>query len=350
MIILGFIQFIYLLYLGRIAFFAFRKNQVSHETQRSKSISILIPFKNEANRIVTLLNSLRPLASASGMEILFIDDHSSDQTTAEIASILPSAKVIINQGTGKKAAITTGINSALFNRIITLDADAKLPANYKDLLSSIPNQDLVVGPVYIQKTSGLLNALDRLEQMSIQVLTSGSLQLSSPLSASGAHLIYSKLSFEQLHGFEGNSHIASGDDVFMLEKFHQNKQSLSYWNSSAAIVKVQGAATFNQLIRQKKRWGNKVKHLHLAQPKLLGLLIVLSNLSLILGPFLFRVTWELLLIFGMKWIADLYVFWKGQTFFKDKNLAFWLPLLLVLFPFYNLFTVLVSQFGTAKKW
>ena len=350
MIVIACIQLIYLFYLGRIAFFAFRKNQVSNNTELPNKVSFVIPFKNEAERIEPLLNSLKPLSSLSYIELLFVDDHSTDQTAALIATNLPSAKVLFNQGSGKKAAITTAIYSAQFDRIITLDADAELPANYKALVTHIPNQDLVVGPVYIQKTSGLLNALDRLEQMSIQTLSSGSLQQNQPLSASGAHLIYSKDDFKQLDGFDGNNHLASGDDVFILEKFYQSRKSISYWNNVEATVNVQGAKTFNQLLQQKKRWGNKVKHLQLNQPKVLGILIVLSNFSLILSPFIFQETYELILIFGVKWLTDLYVFLKGQTFFQDKNLTYWLPLLLFIFPFYNLFTVLVSQFGSTENW
>jgi hypothetical protein len=38
----------------------------------------------------------------------------------------------------------------------------------------------------------------------------------------GANLAYKKTVFTELNGFQGNENIASGDDIFLFEKFYKN--------------------------------------------------------------------------------------------------------------------------------
>jgi glycosyltransferase involved in cell wall biosynthesis len=343
------VQFAYLLIMGRIALAAFNPPLKLKEHNSILGLSILIPFKNEAKRIRTLLTSLLPLEKSTSVEIIFIDDHSTDNGKEVILEYFPEATILNNRNHGKKSALLTGIEFCQFDQILTLDADGKIPDKYLEHLPSKPSTDMVIGPVAIIPKKGLLNALDRLEQLSIQTLVSGSNRLNKALSASGAHLFFSKKTFHEVGGYKNNEHIHSGDDVFLLQKFKESNFSISYWNEPRSVISVQGAATLREILKQKQRWGGKVKYLNSNYPKLVGGIIFISNLTFILS-FFYPGYLVLLTVITIKWLADCLIFWKAQKFFRDSALNKWLPILLIIFPFYNVLTVLYSQLVPAKRW
>ena len=55
--------------------------------------------------------------------------------------------------------------------------------------------------------------------MSLQGSTVGGFGIGHPFLCNGANLAYKKHHFIQLNGFKGNDTIASGDDIFLFEKF-----------------------------------------------------------------------------------------------------------------------------------
>lgn len=91
-------------------------------------LSIIIPARNEADRIVPLLRSLQNQHSQS-FEVLVVDDHSTDNTAA-IAKTY-GAKVIknptANQGSGKSVACWHGAKHTKGQWLLFLDADTYFP-------------------------------------------------------------------------------------------------------------------------------------------------------------------------------------------------------------------------------
>jgi len=80
-------------------------------------ISLLIPTKNEAGGIGALLEDVRPLVD----EILVIDGHSTDRT-AEICRA-KGARVLLDNGKGKGAAIREGLRHVTGDLVVIIDAD-----------------------------------------------------------------------------------------------------------------------------------------------------------------------------------------------------------------------------------
>ncbi|MCQ4086714.1 glycosyltransferase [Saccharibacillus sp. JS10] len=85
-------------------------------------VSIIIPARNEENRIVPLLKSLKK-QRFDGFEILVVDDDSSDGTVAVAQSY--GAKVLPNNGAGKSAACWYGAEQAQGSWLLFLDADTQ---------------------------------------------------------------------------------------------------------------------------------------------------------------------------------------------------------------------------------
>jgi hypothetical protein len=63
-----------------------------------------------------------------------------------------------------------------------------------------------------------LDHFQQLDLTSLQGATIGSFGLNKAFMCNGANFAYTKSLFEKLNGFDGNNKIASGDDVFLLQK------------------------------------------------------------------------------------------------------------------------------------
>jgi glycosyltransferase involved in cell wall biosynthesis len=105
--------------------------------------SVVIPAYNEAAAVGPLVSALR--AAGPWLEILVVDDGSTDETAARAAAA--GARVIrhpYNKGNG--AAIKTGIRQAAGDFVLIMDADGQhQPADAVRLVSHLGTFDLVIG-------------------------------------------------------------------------------------------------------------------------------------------------------------------------------------------------------------
>ena len=97
------------------------------------NLSIIIPVFNEENFLVKLFEDLKIYFNDYNIEVLFIDDGSTDRSTQIINNFktaqnfkfkLKSIRLDINSGKGK--AIQTGLKNAVGNYILLQDADLEL--------------------------------------------------------------------------------------------------------------------------------------------------------------------------------------------------------------------------------
>ena len=102
-------------------------------------LSVVIPVKDEAGNIAPLFEEIRAaLEGVIDYEVLFIDDGSKDDTTAEVlalAAAQPRLRLLRHdESYGQSAAIRTGITAASGVWIATLDGDGQNdPADIPDL-------------------------------------------------------------------------------------------------------------------------------------------------------------------------------------------------------------------------
>lgn len=96
------------------------------------NLSIVIPAKNEAGNILTLIDGI--CAALSGLEpfeIIVVDDGSTDGTDAVLRArmvTLPHLRVLHNvQSAGQSAAVHSGVLAAAAAIICTLDGDGQNP-------------------------------------------------------------------------------------------------------------------------------------------------------------------------------------------------------------------------------
>jgi hypothetical protein len=85
----------------------------------SLRVSVVIPALNEAANLAHVL----PRIPTWVYEVLLVDGHSTDGTVETALRLLPSIRIVPEQGKGKGAALRTGFAAARGDIIVMLDAD-----------------------------------------------------------------------------------------------------------------------------------------------------------------------------------------------------------------------------------
>ena len=225
MILFALLLFLYAALITQLAFGISKMNkQNTIESSSPKTtFSIVVPFRNEAENLPILLNSIEKLKYPTELfEVILVDDESEEKY--DLRSAIYDFKIIPNQrksNSPKKDAIETAIQIAKHNWIVTTDADCEVPENWLAIFDAKiqeTNAQMCVGSVGYKKDTGFLHDFQNNDFLSLQGVTAGSFEIEKPFMCNGANFAYEKDFFKQLNGFEGNNNLASGDDVFLLQK------------------------------------------------------------------------------------------------------------------------------------
>jgi glycosyltransferase involved in cell wall biosynthesis len=119
----------------------------------SPVVSIVIPAFNEAARVAAGIERLRPTLDEIGVdrvEVVFVDDGSTDQTAAvaaESLAFLPHVVAVsYPDNRGKGAALRMGALHATAPSVALMDADSAIsPRHLPDALRSLAHADFVAG-------------------------------------------------------------------------------------------------------------------------------------------------------------------------------------------------------------
>ncbi|NAS32216.1 glycosyltransferase [Flavobacteriaceae bacterium R38] len=328
--------------------------------------SIIVPFRNEAEHLPALLDAINTIDYPESMfEVLFIDDDSNDNSVTIIEHFINANTnlnlfILPNQrqsNSPKKDAITTAIDRTKNDWIITTDADCILPPKWLHLLDEriqSKQPELIAGPVTYLSEHKFLNQFQLLDLHSLQGITIGAFGWKRPFLCNGANLAYKKEAFYDANGFSENDTIASGDDIFLMEKIVKlYPEKVDYLKSQEAIVYTNSQPDWNSLIHQRIRWAAKASAYNNSIGKTTALIVLLINLYLVVSfigaitlliPFSFFV-----FLMGFKLIIDFPILYKTASFFKQKNqLKYYLQSSL-LYPFFS-FYVAIRSFFFGYKW
>ncbi|PYI87416.1 MAG: glycosyltransferase [Verrucomicrobia bacterium] len=110
-------------------------------------VSVIVPVYNEEESVPILQRELTAALQGIDHEIIFVDDGSSDQTAARIATD-PHVRVLrFEKNAGQSAAIWAGLNAGSGDILVLIDGDLQNdPADIPRLLTEISRgADLVCG-------------------------------------------------------------------------------------------------------------------------------------------------------------------------------------------------------------
>jgi len=368
MILISFIILVlyFLLMLAFIIGFDKVENFKSPTLSPKTKFSIIVPFRNEVDSLKSLLESISMMNYPSELfEIWFIDDDSNDNSVMIIENFIREnkklhIKVLANKhksDSPKKDAIYTAIVKANFEWMITTDADCIIPKNWLNIFDAYIQKHqskLIAAPVTYQTQRTLLEQFQLLDFLSLQASTIGSFGIHKPFLCNGANLCYEKKAFMKVNGFEGNENIASGDDVFLLQKMVKKyPDKVHFLKSKEAIVKTNPQKSLKDLLSQRIRWAAKTTAYKSNFAKFVGITVLLMNLMVVLTLItaMFNLLqWKLaFIIIIIKFILDYILLNKIYRFYNQKFLFQYYLIGGFLYPFFSLFVAIIS-FRTTYHW
>ncbi|WP_445720114.1 glycosyltransferase family 2 protein [Flavobacterium sp.] len=355
-LILGTVFLIYILFIGQLIYGYNRMKRFSRKEFTPKtSFSIVVPFRNEKVNLPNLLHSISLLNYPRELvEVILVDDDSNDRWKMEDGRWKFEIRKIKNErksNSPKKDAIETAIQVAKNDWIITTDADCLVQKDWLTTFDQYIQENevemVVSGVCYVPK-NGFLSAFQNLDFLSLQGATIGSFGIEKPFMCNGANFAYSKAFFKELNGFQGNETIASGDDVFLLQKaVLSTPKKVRFLLAKESIVATKPTETWNELFQQRVRWASKSTGYSSVYGKLLALIVFGGNLAWIMSFLLWLIgllDQNIFMLFvTLKFLIDFILIYKTANFFESR-LQYVLASSL-LYPFFSVSVAMYSLFG-----
>lgn len=327
------------------------------------NFTIIVPFRDEAENLPQLLNSFSKLNYPNDLfEVILVDDCSKERF--QISDFRPERQrtggafqILVLQNnrisnSPKKDAILTAIQFVTTDWIITTDADCVVHKNWLMTLDNyIQNHEvsMIAGAVTYDCKPSFLHHFQQLDLASLQGATIGSFGLRKGFMCNGANFAYKKSFFLELNGFEGNDGIASGDDVFLLQKaMAQFPEKVDYLKSKNNIVLTKPVNDWKSLFYQRVRWASKTSSYQSRFGIGLGLVVFGGNLSWVLGVGFWVLNWIpfliIALLFLLKFAVDTLLIYKTNRFLTKHKMRY-LILSSVFYPFFSTSVAIYSLFG-----
>jgi glycosyltransferase involved in cell wall biosynthesis len=315
--------------------------------------SIIVPFRNEAENLPILLDSFSKLNYPVDLfEVILVDDDS--ETVFNVQYSMFSVQIIKNirvSNSPKKDAISTAIQVVKNDWIITTDADCVVNKNWLSALDNyiqLHDVSMIAGAVTYDCKNSFLHHFQQLDLASLQGATIGSFGLKKGFMCNGANFAYTKSFFQKLDGFDGNDGIASGDDVFLLQKaIVRFPEKVHYLKSENNIVTTNPLDDWKSLFYQRVRWASKTSSYQSKFGIGLGLIVFGGNVGLLFVVYclLFEKGNFFLLCFLLlaKFSVDFVLINKTNGFLKNKTHFFLTSSL--LYPFFSVSVALYSLVG-----
>lgn len=333
-----------------------------------QGVTIIIVAHNEEKSIGQCLKGIiAQTYSPDFMDIIVVDDHSTDATLLEIYRIgHPKIRVFslkdypeyIQGKAFKKSGITLAVDKAKFENIIVTDADCDFPVDWlSSVLFSFQQQHVAfqTAPVLIHEGKTLLIKMQEMEQLMLMLITGAGIQSRLHDMANGANMAFRKSAFLDVKGFEGNYDYASGDDMFLIEKMRSAfPDQISFVKCIQATVYTEGKQNWTALFKQRLRWAGKNKGLKNKSIKRIWLFVGAYHVVLILALFatLFHLipSWPFIILLVVKWTVDYLLLATSAAFFKKTSLLKYFVPLQFLYSYYLLRLGLMMMLGRKGDW
>jgi cellulose synthase/poly-beta-1,6-N-acetylglucosamine synthase-like glycosyltransferase len=340
---------------------------LKEDVQPQTKITVIIPARNEEASITACIRSiLNNNYPRELLEVIVIDDHSEDNTAAAINSFALANVICLKMAdflspgevlnAYKKKAIEIGIAHSKGDLIITTDADCLVPVEWLRHIAAKYEAEkpvMIVGPVAFTNNGSVVEMFQDIDFMSMQGITAAAHRLGLGNMSNGANLAFSKAAFQQVDGYRGVDHLASGDDFLLMVKIQKAFPGrIGYLKAKRAIVKTSPQPTWSSFFQQRIRWASKSGKYDDKKLTLILLLVYLFNvlfLVLLMASFWSEGYLSLLLtIFAIKTIVEGFYLLPVSRFFKKSWELFLFPLLQPLHILYVISAGFLGFIGVYK--
>ncbi len=241
-------------------------------------ITILIAAYNEEGSIADTLVGISEQHYPEKVEVIVIDDGSTDNTVSEINSFIEGYSgpfdiktVSMEKNSGKSQALNKGLSISSFDTIVTLDADTRI---YKHGLQHLIT-NLVIGPSNTAAVAGTVlvhnsrnSFFARIQEwdyfLGISVIKRSQSLFQGTLVAQGAFSAYSKKAIEEVGGWPDTV----GEDIVLTWGFRENGYRVGYAENAFAFTNV--PETYAGFFRQRRRWSRGLMEAFKKHPKVIS--------------------------------------------------------------------------------
>lgn len=318
-------------------------------------ISVVVAVRNEQHALASLLCDLR-CQRYTNFEVVVVDDHSRDATRSLVTNAMDQdsrVRLLFNTGSGKKRALSTGIDAAKGVLIATTDGDCRVTADWLfEVNRSFQNAQvkMVIGPVKIEG-NGLFAAMQAVEFSSLIASGVATLSFGLPTMCNGANLAFRRTAYYDVNGYDDNLHIASGDDEFLMRKiFRRYHTGVKFMGLSGTMIATKPLPDWQAFFQQRIRWAGKWRYNPTLQKGLLALYIFLFQFVIMLLPGLVWVD-----VLPWSWAVGLWMAKAVTEFFFLRRVARSMKInwrwdafmaLQLLYPFYAVGVGFICNFAS----
>jgi cellulose synthase/poly-beta-1,6-N-acetylglucosamine synthase-like glycosyltransferase len=234
--------------------------------------TIIIPARNEESVIEACLDQIyKQSFPKSHVEVTVIDDHSTDTTALRVqqwleqnndlrVNLITPNEQNANMFSNKKEAIMYAIEHSKSKYIALTDADCGRGPYWLAAIDAFVSQNdavFVYAPVEFT-AHNMFQKIQSLEFAGLVGIGAAAIQSGYPNMCSASNLLFKREAFHKVGGYRGNSHIASGDDEFLLHRMYKYyPRAVFFAKIKQAIVHTSANSSIGQLASQRRRWVSK---------------------------------------------------------------------------------------------
>jgi cellulose synthase/poly-beta-1,6-N-acetylglucosamine synthase-like glycosyltransferase len=354
------------LYLGVLTYlikgWANLKRPVINNNAPTTKVTVLIAARNEEDRIhYTIKDILAQDYPKDLVEVIIVDDHSTDRTADIILSYAGQGIKLLRLkedkplNSYKKKAIAAAINLSSGDLMVATDADCRMGKQWlSSIVSYYESEGLVMisSPVTYFEERSLFERMQTLEFSYLIGIGAAFIGNGRASTCNGANLAYRKDIFYAVGGFTGIDDLASGDDELLLQKVaEQYPGKIGFLKRSEAIVYTHAKHTLQEFLQQRRRWASKSTKYKDKKVVAMAVGIWLFNLSLLINAglgFYDIYFFKLFLVqFLLKYIFEFIFLFPIASFFNRIKL---MALLILIGPVHIVYFVYVGLMGNSRKY
>lgn len=367
----AFLTFIYLILC--FVFLVYWRNQKEFNLDPSfvptTKVSVIVPVRNEEDSLQQCTESiLKQNYPTHLFELIVVDDQSDDNTPQILENIKDQRLRVMRLGvykrttiTGsKKKAIAYGISHASGDLMITTDADCIHGENWIQTIVACYQEfkpKLIVAPVLIQKEKTLLNLFQDADFINSYMVHLAGIRSGLFYLGSGANLAYEKSVFLETDPYANNQYIASGDDLFLIQKVKEKYSGKIYpLKAIEATVQTIGATSVRSFFSQRLRWAGKLKNSSSFNMLLVSSFIWVFRIGLLTFTLITLVLEEYTYFYSVlgllfiHFLLDFILIHQSSSFFKRGYILKWILPIEVMYTIYFFVLGLLSWLPIKLEW
>ncbi len=306
------------------------------DTREYPLISVVVAVRNEEETIGCLIDGLaHQHYPADKFEVIIVDDGSMDDTLEIVQAkgrhLSCELKIGISgadhaAGGGKKAALSKGIEMAGGELILVTDGDCRVGPRW--ILTMViwfldREADFLSGPVRLSVEDSFWQQWQTLEFASLIGAGAAFINAGSPLFCNGANMGFRKEVYKLVDRHSEDKSLASGDDVYLMQRIHAAGGKVIFVKDGGAIVQTRPLSRWKDFFHQRNRWAGKwYKYQGLFAPLLpvflfLYYLIMLTALIFVIKGVISW--WVFMILIVVKVVLD-HIFLKNVVNFLKNRL------------------------------